>query len=234
MNKSIFTFIITLFSSSLFAQNIETLATPKNTFQIQAGVNVIGFVRQFINFSGNNNNIITSPYSLNFKALKKLEDYGSLIGFRLGTGYINNSTSDESATSSNSNFIETFDIRFGIEYQKIITRKWIGYVGFDYISQNGINNSKSVFINQGGNPVENVTSNNRKTLMDGAGLVFGMQFNLNKYLAITTEASYYYSDSWTKTTNFSNNPFNNQPPSTRKIKSTNLILPNLLNFTVLF
>jgi hypothetical protein len=70
--------------------------------------------------------------------------------------------------------------------------------------------------------------------MNGAGFVFGMQFNFNKRIALATEATYYYSDSKTKTTNFSTNSNNNQPPSTNKNSSTNLILPNLLNFTILF
>jgi hypothetical protein len=234
MNKSIFISIFILFSSSLLAQNIEPLSIPKKPFQIQAGINVISFVRQFVNFSGNNNNITTNPYSINLKVFKKLAKQDALIGIRLGSGYVNTTSSTEEATSSNSNFIETLDFRVGMEFQKTITKKWIGYLGFDYISLKGTNNSVSRFINNGGNPVENVSSNNRTTDMNGAGFVFGMQFNFNKRIALATEATYYYSDTKTKTSNFSTNNNNNQPPSTNKNTNTNLILPNLLNFTILF
>lgn len=234
MNRSVFTYIFLLFSSSLLAQTVDPVNNFNKNYQIQAGINVVGFVRQFVNFSGNNNNITTSPYSLNLKAFKKLTDHEALIGVRLGSGYVNITSSNVEATSSNSNFIETLDFRVGVEFQKTITKKWIGYVGFDYISQKGTNNSVSRFINFGGNPTENVTSNNRTTIMDGAGFVFGMQFNFNKRIALATEASYYYSDTWSKTTNFSSNNNNNQPPSTNKNTNTNLILPNLLNFTILF
>jgi hypothetical protein len=234
MNKSIFTYLFILFSSSLFAQTVEPTSNFNKNYQVQAGINVIGFVRQFVNFSGNNNNISTSPYSINLKVFKKLAKQDALIGIRLGSGYVNINSSAEEATSSNSNFIETLDFRVGMEFQKSITKKWIGYVGFDYIYQKGTNNSVSRFINNGGNPVQNVTSNNRTTNMDGAGLVFGMQFNFNKHIALATEATYYYSDTKTKTSNFSTNNNNNQPPSTNKNTSTNLILPNLLNFTILF
>ena len=234
MNRSIFIAIILLFSSSVFAQSNEPLTISKKPYQIQAGINVIAFVRQFVNFSGANNNLATSPYSINVKAFKQLAQKDALIGIRLGSGYVNTNSSTENPTNSNSNFIETLDLRVGIEYQKMITKKWIGYVGFDYISQKGTNNSVSRFINTGGNPTENVTSNNRTTLMDGAGFVFGMQFNFSKRIALATEATYYYSDNWSKTTNFSTNGNNNQPPSITKLTNTSLILPNLLNFTVLF
>ena len=234
MNRSVFTYIFLLFSSSLLAQTVDPVNNFNKNYQIQAGINVIGFVRQFVNFSGSNNNISTSPYSINLKAFKKLTDHEALIGVRIGSGYVNTTSSNEDATNSNSNFIETLDLRVGIEYQKMITQKWTGYVGFDYISQKGTNNSVSRFINSGGNPIENVTSNNRTTNMNGAGFVFGMQFNFNKRIALATEATYYYSDSKSKTTNFSTNSNNNQPPSTNKNSSTNLILPNLLNFTILF
>lgn len=233
MNKSFFTSIILLFSSPLLAQSGDSIDNFNKNYQIQAGINVVGFVRQFVNFSGNNNNITSSPYSINLKAFKKLTKQDALIGIRLGSGYVNITSSNEEATSSNSNFIETLDFRVGMEFQKSITKKWIGYVGFDYITQKGTNNSVSRFINSG-NPIENVTSNNRTTNMDGAGFVFGMQFNFNKRIALATEATYYYSDTKSKTSNFSTNNNNNQPPSTNKNTTTNLILPNLLNFTVLF
>lgn len=234
MNKSIFTYLFLLFSSSVLAQTADPISNFNKNYQIQAGINVVGFVRQFVNFSGNNNSNTSSPYSINLKAFKKLTKQDALIGIRLGSGYVNITSSTEEATTSNSNFIETLDYRVGVEFQKTITQKWISYVGFDYISQKGTNNSVSRFINNGGNPVQNVTSNNRTINMDGAGLVFGMQFNFNKHIALATEATYYYSDTKSKTSNFSTNNNNNQPPSTNKNTTTNLILPNLINFTVLF
>ena len=72
MNRSIFIAIILLFSSSVFAQSIEPIPISNKPFQIQAGINVIGFVRQFLNFSGNNFNTATSPYTLNLKVFKQI------------------------------------------------------------------------------------------------------------------------------------------------------------------
>jgi len=234
MNKPIFTYLFLLFSSSVLAQEVDPISNFNKNYQIQAGINVIGFVRQFVNFSGSNNNISTSPYSINLKAFKKLAQKDALIGIRLGSGYVNITSSTEEATSSISNVIETLDLRVGIEYQKMITKKWTGYVGFDYISQKGTNNSVSRFINNGGNPVENVSSNNRTTDMNGAGFVFGMQFNFNKRIALATEATYYYSDIWYRNSVFNTTSPNNQPPSITKTSNTTLTLPNLLNFTVSF
>ena len=125
MNKSIFTYLFLLFSSSLLAQTVDSTSNFNKNYQVQAGINVIGFVRQFVNFSGNNNNITTNPYSINMKVFKKLAKQYALIGIRIGSGYVNITSSTEEATSSISNFIETLDYRVGVELQKKITRKWI-------------------------------------------------------------------------------------------------------------
>ncbi len=233
MHKLIFSSFTLLSSCLLFAQTAEPLEISDKPYQIQAGINVVTFVRQFVNFSGNTNNLPPNPYALNIKVFKQLANKSSLIGLRFGSGYVNANSESATVSNSSSNIIETLDLRVGIEYQSMITKKWVAYVGFDYISQKGINNSLSKFTNQG-SPTEIVTSNDRTTVMDGAGFVFGMQFNINKRIALSTEATYYYSDSWSKTTTFSSNNQNNQPPFIGKNKSTNLILPNLLNFIVVF
>ncbi|MEI7979006.1 MAG: hypothetical protein WCI53_09200 [Bacteroidota bacterium] len=231
MKKYIFTALAIIFTNIITAQTTDNIEISNKPYQFQAGINVISFVRQFVNFSGSNNNIATSPYSINFKALKKLDNKNSLIGLRLGSGYSNTNFSDANATNSNSTFIESLDIRIGIEYQKMITKRWTAFAGFDYISQKATNNTESKFTNSG---TEFISTNKRTTLMDGAGFIFGMQFNLNKYLALSTEASYYYTDSWSRSATFSSNNSNNQPPSISKNTTTSLILPNVLHFTLLF
>lgn len=226
------TLILLLFTGTVCAQTNDTIITSNKPYQFQVGLNVVSFVRQFVNFSGTPNNTVTSPYAISLKAFKHLPSQNGLIGIRIGTGYVNNNNTDESSTNQNSTFSETLDLRLGIEYQTLITKRWIGYIGFDYISQKSVNNTVSRFPN--GSQGDIVTSNNRSTVMDGGGLVLGMQFNLNKHLALATEASYYYSDSWTMTTNYSSNSNNNLPPSNTKTKGAALILPNLLNFIVVF
>ena len=128
---------------------------------------------------------------------------------------------------------ETFDFRVGIEYQKTISKKWIGYVGIDYISQKISNDITTKYLDAG-IPTDNYSLINRTTFMDGAGFVFGMQFYITKRIALATEATYYYSDSWNKNNIFSTTSTNNQPPIVTKTKNTTLILPNVINFTVLF
>ena len=233
MNKSIFTYLFILFSSSVLAQTVEPISISNKTFQIQAGINVIGFVRQFVNFSGNNSNGTTSPYSVNVKAFKQIANQDALIGIRLGTGYVNNNSVTESSISVTNILNETFDFRVGIEYQKTITKKWIGYVGIDYISQKISNNNNTRYFDAG-IPSDNIYLINRTTKMDGAGIVFGMQFYVTKRIALATEATYYYSDIWYKNSVFNTTSPNNQPPSVTKTSNTTLTLPNLLNFTVLF
>ncbi len=233
MNKSIFTYLFILFSSSVLAQTVEPISISNKPFQIQAGINVIGFVRQFVNFSGNNSNGTTSPYSVNVKAFKQIANQDALIGIRLGTGYVNNNSVTESSISITNILNETFDFRVGIEYQKAINKKWIGYVGIDYISQKISNNNNTRYFDAG-IPSDNTYLINRTTKMDGAGFVFGMQFYITKRIALATEATYYYSDIWYRNSIFNTTSPNNQPPSITKTSNTTLTLPNLLNFTVLF
>ncbi|MFZ4798362.1 MAG: hypothetical protein ACOYMA_12770 [Bacteroidia bacterium] len=233
MNKSIFITIILLYSSSLFAQTIEPSTKPQKPFQIQAGINVISFVRQFVNFSGNNSNGITSPYSINLKAFKQLAKQDALIGIRLGSGYVSTYTTYENQTTTGSTLIETLDFRAGLEYQKTISKRWVGYVGLDYIFQNGTNKFITNIINLG-SPIVNLTTDNTSIIMNGGGLVFGMQFFITKRIALSTEATYYYSDSWSNNTRIATVSSNSLPPSTAINRKTILILPNMLNFTILF
>jgi hypothetical protein len=194
---------------------------------------VISFVRQFVNFSGNNSNGSTSPYSINVKAFKKLAKQVALVGIRLGSGYVNSNNVSESTITTTSTLNETLDFRVGIEYQKTISKKWIGYVGIDYITQKMSNNFTTRYLDAG-NPTDNISYNKRTTIMDGAGFVLGMQFYITKRIALATEATYYYTDSWSKNNVFSTTSTNNQPPTVTKTKNTALILPNVINFTVLF
>ncbi len=227
------TLILLLLTGTVCAQTNDSIKISNKPYQFQVGLNVVSFVRQFVNFSGTPNNTVTSPYTVSLKAFRYLPGPNALIGIRIGTGYVNNNNSDETSTNQNSTFTETLDLRLGIEYQTLITKRWTAYIGFDYISQKSVNNTTSRFAS-GPFQQEFVTSNNRSTSMDGGGLVLGMQFNLNKHLALSTEASYYYSDSWTMTTNYSSNSSNNLPPSNAKTKGAALTLPNLLNFIVVF
>jgi hypothetical protein len=235
MNKPIFTYLFLLFSSSLLAQTIDPISISNKPFQIHAGINVIGFVRQFVNFAGNNtiNNIPTTPYSMNVKAFKQIAKQDALIGIRLGSGYVSSFSTYENQTTTGSTLIETLDFRAGLEYQKTITKRWVGYVGLDYIFQNGTNKYVTNIINLG-SPIVNTTTDNTSVVMNGGGLVFGMQFYVTKRIALATEATYYYSDSWSNNTRIATVSSNSQPPTSSVNRKTILILPNMLNFTVLF
>lgn len=227
--KKITTFICLIIASNfLLAQNNSDSPKP---IQFQAGINVASFVKQFINFSGTNNNLVTTPYACNGKVLYRLGATDALIGLRLGMGYTSTETENNTSSFENATTNETFDGRVGIEYQKQLNKRWVTYVGFDYISQSGSNINKSTFL-QTQNPVKSTTNVN--TVMDGGGFVLGIQFNLNKYISLSTEASYYYSDSFSKTTNSSSNQNNQQDPSFSKSKNTRLVLPNLINFNIIF
>ncbi|MBJ7428726.1 MAG: hypothetical protein JHD28_07210 [Bacteroidia bacterium] len=228
MKKTILFFYSIIASNILLAQYND--GNPKPV-QFQAGINVASFVKQFINFSGTNNNLITTPYACNGKVLYRLRKNDALIGLRLGMGYTNTETESITPSFESSSVNETFDGRIGLEYQKELNKRWVTYVGFDYISQSASNINKSNFL-QTQNPVKSTTNVN--TVMDGGGFVLGIQFNINKYITLSTEASYYYSDSFSKTVNTSSNQNNQQDPLYNKSKNTRLVLPNLINFNIIF
>jgi len=51
MKKYIFTAIAIIFTNIITAQSTENIEIPNKPYQFQAGINVISFVRQFVNFS---------------------------------------------------------------------------------------------------------------------------------------------------------------------------------------
>ncbi len=169
-----------------FAQS-DVNVNPK-AFTFQVGVNATDFIRQYIIFNSNNLNLPTSPYQVNCKAFRKLNNEGTLkIGLRSGAGY---SFIEASQTSNNtaSDFItraEKTDYFFGIELQQSISKRFWVFYGANFYNHIESNHTENWFIFNQFN--KEVTITEDKSRYHGITGTLGLQFNINRFININTE-----------------------------------------------
>src|SRR5438552_2094669 len=137
--KKYLPFLIMIFlSRTSFSQNEAEAYKEKNLYaQAQLGFNVTSFIRQFTNFNNNNVIAINTPYDVNAKLLFSFWKFRNKgwIGLRGGYGYLNTDVTTKTETLERENTNKTNSYRFGIEYQFVLTKRWLGYFGFDYIGE---------------------------------------------------------------------------------------------------
>lgn len=201
--------------------------------QYQVGISVTNFIKQFV--VPNTTAITTvNPYDFNGKVLwfpGEKKGYG----LRLGYGYkdARNASFNMLTNQESTNESRTRSLRVGVEMQYIINERWVVYGGLDYIN----NLDKSLTINTfgggGGSVFRDVT--NESTHQTGYGPVLGIQFNLGKYICLSTEASLYFTDfsgGVVTTTTFPGSPIATQID--RNGRSANIITPSFINLNIKF
>jgi hypothetical protein len=201
-------------------------------FQYQAGFDATNFIKQFISM----NDIFTgtqNPYAFSAKALKYCSDRTVLNGIRLGFGYQSSSQVNNPDSSMESSFsFNTTSARLGYERQYLISKNWLFYLGADLMYASSANKTEQHFQQVPGGDIFKITSAG-KSASFGAGPVLGMQFDINKRLCLSTEASFTVQKSTArfKTESTAPNAVNN-PESKSIFHSTSFILPSFINFCV--
>jgi hypothetical protein len=223
------------------AQNDSLFRERSFRFQGQVGINATEFIKQFLVL---NNSPVSqvSPFAFNAKFLTGWEVFPSLlIGPRVGVGY--SQTHEYSNTDQQDNERSSDDksrsARFGIELQQQIAKRWIVYYGVDYV--NATTTNSTVTTSNGFNPtppfepikIRTEIIDNSKTT--GFGPVLGVQFNINRWICLGTETSFYTLTSKGGTKTISTNPNNNNTPETfTDSKSTQFQLPFFINCNIVF
>lgn len=208
-------------------------------FQGQIGINATSFLKQFLVF---NSLAIpqTSPFDVNGKFLVGLKYSPSLlIGPRIGFGYTDTHSfqDNEQQTNERSSDDKSRAVRIGLELQHIISKRWIVYYGIDYINTTASTSTISTFTSSNGfPPVATITrteivSNNKTT---GGGPILGVQFNLNRWVCLGTETSFYYTQSTAGSKTTSSNPNNTSPEIFANARSTSIMLPFFINCNIVF
>lgn len=227
---------VTLF---LHAQT-DTLFKGKTLrIQGQIGVNITSFVKQFLVL---NNTAVTqnSPFDVNAKFLMGFKYVPSvLIGPRAGFGYStsHNYSNNDLQNNERSSDDNARSLRLGLELQQILSKRWILCYGIDYInSTTSTSTVTTSTINNGFPPVTTFTrteiqSSSKST---GGGPILGVQFNLNRWVSLGTETSFYYLESKGGSKTTSSNPNNTIPETFTDAKKVQFLLPFFINCNIVF
>ncbi len=151
----------------------------------EVGVNATFFVKEFLSLNEDDPDF--EPYSLYYKLLNNNAE----MAFRFGLGLsIDNST--EKQNSGNQNEPErkdkasSFNLRLGAEKQFPIGKKWLAYLGGDFVYQQQSSERNIV------DPFFSSTTTEFDQSLLGGGPVIGVQFKINERIRLSTETSLYY------------------------------------------
>lgn len=228
-------------SLAAMAQNdkSDSQESGKN-FEYQIGINATSFIKSFIVL---NNNTIPSngnvpQFALNYKMLYNKQKLSENLryGLRLGGTY----TSSENGTASDGNVNNTksltYAARVGVELQQKVSKRLVLYYGLDYLMNSTEQETVSSF--QVFTGIFQTTTTTQTNSAKGLGPIVGFQFNINRYMNVSTEASLYFingqGESKSVSTRSDGQPVNNQSPIASSLTQSTIALPNFINFNVVF
>lgn len=202
-------------------------------FQGQIGFDASSFLKQFVvpNDAAVNQ---VNPFTFNGKFLMGFSAFPALlIGPRLGLGY---ATSHEYSNNSDQNNERSDDskirsARIGLELQHLISKHWIVYYGLDYLNETATFSTVTTSQFPTPNTRTEIISNN-KTF--GFGPVVGVQFNINKWICLSTEMAFYSVQTKGGSKLISSNPNNKTPETFTDSKTTQIVPPFFVNFNIVF
>ena len=152
------------------AQNLDSVKIYKN----EIGVDATYFIKNILDFGSNN--FTRDIYFLSYKRF--FNKFAFRFGFDMS---YSNYKYDHNNYNKNQNYF-ALRTRYGLEHRSNFSDKWTFYYGADFILH--YYNSKSY---------ESSTSVTTKSkgLKIGFGPIFGIEFNINKRLSLSTEGSLY-------------------------------------------
>lgn len=209
-------------------------------YQGQIGVNATTFIKQFVVL---NNSTLTqqSPFDVNGKFLIGIKYTPALlIGPRLGFGYSTNHTysNNEQQNNERSTDVDSRAVRVGLELQQRISKRWTVYYGVDYINSKSSTATISTNSSTTNFPVPTTTitrteiASSSKTT--GGGPILGVQFNVNRWMCLGTETSFYYTQNINGSKVTSSNPNNTVPESFGDARTMQFTLPFFINCNIVF
>lgn len=239
MKKTITLSLMLCASLFLTAQNDSLFKSRTFRVQGQIGVNITTFVKQFLVL---NNTAVTqtSPFDVNGKLLVGIKYAPSLmIGPRVGFGYStsHNYSNNDLQNNERSSDNNSRSVRLGLELQQRLSKRWVLYYGADYINSTSSTSTVTTSIISTNTPP--FTSSVRTEIQSsgkstGGGPILGVQFNLNRWVCLGTETSFYYIQSKGGSKTSSSNPNNTIPETFTDSKSTQFLLPFFINCNIVF
>ncbi|MDP1727785.1 MAG: hypothetical protein Q8M15_13450 [Bacteroidota bacterium] len=240
--------ILGLFYINSSAQELNLTPNRNLKMQNQFGFNATDFIKSFFSFNSNTPTATANVpvYNLNYKALfsNVILPSNYKFGLRLGLSLASNENKNGTDTTYTNTKNNSLSWRAGIEVQQMLSNRLLIYYGIDFFISNSTDkrDTRSVY-----NASPPVTPNvfyilNSKTIVNrsGAGPLIGVQFNINKYFSISTEAAFYFVKGTNSVTNdytMSNGSVYNgykQASTKGSTKQTAISLPAFINLNFMF
>lgn len=225
-NLSLFCILLFSFCTPLFAQEDEEPALHEH----QIAINATNFIQTLVSFNGSTFN--NTPYDFQYKYLYWRGEDKYSIGLRSGFGYRKTDTKSDqpNSNSKSSSGITVLNTRIGLEFQRVLNKRWTFFTGIDYLYGNTLLQSSTTSVSFNGNIFYTTTRDYGERL--GFGPVVGIQFNMSDRLALGTELSMYtLTATSTRRTSSSNSPNSDQVLYT-STKSTLVQVPSFIYFIV--
>ncbi|MCU0442057.1 MAG: hypothetical protein MUE96_06640 [Bacteroidia bacterium] len=240
MKKYTFTLCFLALTFLAFSQSDTLFGNRSFRIQGQVGINATSFIKNFIVLNSSNIPDV-SPYSINVKGLVGFKAIPSfMFGPRFGVGYLQreSSSNNEAQDNERSDKEKSRDYRLGLEVQQIISKRFTLLYGIDYVY--GMNESSTITttLRPSPNPPFNGIPTRTETKSDfktnGFGPFLGIQFAINKYLVLSTEAALIKQEGRGGSRTISDNPNNTIAPTFFQSKSTEITLPFFINCNFVF
>ena len=196
MKRIILTFLVIIFTVSIYAQELAP-DTSKKEFRNVIGLNITNLLFQngYINtydYYPYPYYYLSSPYMIIYKRIYRKS------AIRLGIGWIlsnyNNKNNDTLKSNSNNN---TLNIGLGYERYGFISKRWTYFYGADAIGSYSHVKSHEYY------SYRSNYDNNSTTFKYGISPLFGLMFRFNNRISISTETCYDLTYSQSKTDSYS-------------------------------
>lgn len=221
---------LTLFAFFLFLTTTLFAQEGKKIQGHEIGLNATLFVDQILSFDEEGPE--RDPFALYYKLIGNRN-----VAFRFGLGVgVENETRDETddpgTNPQNSFKLSDVNLRFGVEFQKLLSDHWLFYAGADAVVQSMQTTVENIDPFFGDSKV----TNSRSLL--GGGPVLGVQFKINEKVRLSTEGSLYFLAGKDKQKVEFKSPNPNVPPAdplenTIKVEQFDIRLPISLYFSVI-
>ncbi len=249
MKNLICAVFVSSFLVAIHAQEPVIKTYGKLKMQNQIGFNATDFIKSFFGINNFIPSTITNVpvFSFNYKALfsNVILPSGFKFGLRLG---LSHDTQEETfgTDSTHSNFKNNSVMwRAGFEVQQTISKRFVLYYGLDYFESISTNESdEKIVYNKPNPPVLPTVYYSRiykySGKLYGGGPLMGVQFNLNKYVSISTETALYLIKGTSSNiylysmSDGSVYPYSKQTSTSGIIKQTSIALPSFINLNLMF
>ncbi|HMT27961.1 MAG TPA: hypothetical protein PKD91_01650 [Bacteroidia bacterium] len=189
---TLFTLFFLVSISTVNAQNDEVGKVEKEKrFNHDAGIQINLLMKQLINLS-DDNSFATNPYLINYSIFESRSQWG----LQFGVGYNYDRSEDDFNAPGNESKLNDLSYRIGIAHLFNLSKKWETTMGVDFTGkyvQSKIATFSVVELSNGTTD-STATFTNNITKGYGGGLQFRLGYKFNKRIAVSTEATLYYTE----------------------------------------